>query len=385
MTRFDLILLRLICLVVLIIPGPGYAQDAPLPTCRSVLSAQTYEDRFGPTDFDSANDDCAINWVQNGRLMRLRWSPADHTRFEFIDDGPRVLFAQRPPHLIDIDQDGWLDVAVFSLLGMVNGDYDILRYDPDSAGFDYFGTLNGAQFIREPDGYVVGVGRSSAASSGVDIFNQGSDGFKRAATLYVDAGQPTGPNGAAKCQVTVDGLQMTNPSPTQVTEIFPENPDLISAYCALYDGPTPTGTRLDAESSDPLIVPDGTVFYCQLSGTNKAVTVTRNATGYTYAFGPVDGPPELEMNHPFDQVDVLPDNGAGSSRFGEITFLNGAYRYTVTYGYQLYDDAGQLRDIDETFSRTLVVTEGDDVANPVFKRTCDPIRAADLIAFLDRS
>ena len=82
----------------------------------------------------------------------------------------------------------------------------------------------------------------------------------------------------------------------------------------------------------------------------KAVTVTPDATGYASSFGPVDGPPGLQMSRLFDEVKALPDNGAGPSRFGEITFQNGAYRYTVTYGYALYDDAGQLR---EVLSQTL--------------------------------
>lgn len=91
------------------------------------------------------------------------------------------------------------------------------------------------------------------------------------------------------------------------------------------------------------------------------------------------------MDRTADQVRVVPDNGAGPGRFGEITFENDAYEYTVSYGYELFDDAGDLRDRDETFQRALIVRKVGDFADRVFDETCDPNHAADSIFFLERS
>ena len=113
--------------------------------------------------------------------------------------------------------------------------------------------------------------------------------------------------------------------------------------------------------------------------------MTRDATGYTYSYGPTEGTPELSMVRSLEEVDVLPDNGAGGNRFGHIEFRNDAFLYSVYYSYQLIDDTGTLRDIGETFRRALVVYKDADFANPVFHRVCDPDLAADSIAFLDRS
>ena len=167
--------------------------------------------------------------------------------------------------------------------------------------------------------------------------------------------------------------------------MYPDAPELVARYCKLYEPGTQIGESLADVRVNPTIVPDDTVFYCQLQGTNKAVTVTRDATGYTYSYGPTEGTPELSMVRSLEEVDVLPDNGAGGNRFGHIEFRNDAFLYSVYYLYQLIDDTGTLRDIGETFRRALVVYKDADFTNPVFHRVCDPDLAADSIAFLDRS
>lgn len=367
---------------------PAMAQA--LPTCASVLEQQSYEDQLGPVDYEATRADCTINWVQNGRMLSLDWTAApdfDVVELQDRPDGSQVLATTRQPHLIDIDQDGWLDVAVFTLLGMVNGDYDVFRYDPDSYRFAYFGTMNGSQFTRHADDYVVAVGRSSAAASGVDVFKVSPNGIIPEASLYVDAGLETGLDGAPECRVTVDGETYTNPTHARIGEIYPDAPGLIANFCGLYGGIKIPGTRLMDVPVDPVIVPDGTVFYCQLQGTTKAVTVTFDGAGYRYAFGPQDGPPELILDRPIGQVRVLPDNGAGPSRFGEISFQNGAYEYIVSYGYEVgnFTDSGFESLREETFQRGLIVIQDEDYANPVFDRSCDPDLSYDSIEFLRRS
>lgn len=367
-----------------------------LPTCATVLDGETYENRFGPVDYDKTPADCTINWVQDGHMMTIDWTFRSvfdqhevygESTFVDLPNGRQILVAPNPPHLIDIDQDGWLDIAMFSLIGMVNGDYDFFRYDPEIRRFVGFGSIWGSSFWRHEDGYLVAAGRSSAASSSVEAVRITDDGFIPQFGLYVDAGLQTGPDGAPECLVSVGGQELTNPTPAQIAKAFPEAPELIASYCDLYDGTKTFGTPLIDNRANPAIVPEGTVFYCQLQGSSKAVTVTLDDSGYHYAFGPVGGPPELTIDRPKDQVRVLPDNGAGPSRFGEITFQNGAYEYTVSYGYAHGDftDAGFVSRREETYQRALIVIRDGDYANPVFDRTCDPNLSYDSIEFLRRS
>lgn len=361
-----------------------------LPTCASVLGPESYDDRLGPVRFENPAPDCAINWVQNGQMPGLRWTPSeefDVVELRELPDGTQVLAASRQPHLIDIDQDGWLDVAVFSLLGMVNGDYDFFRYDPELRRFVGFGSIWGSSFWRHDDGYLVAAGRSSAASSSVEAVRITDDGFVPRFGLYVDAGLQTGSDGAPECSVSVDGKTQTNPTPQQIARIFPEAPKLLASYCNFYGSTERSGTHLIDIRANPVIVPDGTVFYCQLQGSSKAVTVTLDDAGYHYTFGPVNGPPELTLDRPADQVRVMPDNGAGPSRFGEVSFQNGDYEYIVSYGYQVGDftETVFVSRREETYQRGLIVIKDDDHANPVFDRNCDPDLSYDSIEFLRRS
>lgn len=383
--------IRRACVLATILGFPVTA--LALPTCPSVLEQQDYDGLLGPVDLETPGADCTINWVQNGQMLSIDWTLSEEYHIVQIDkrpDGTQVLAAPRQPHLIDIDEDGWLDVAVFSLLGMVNGDYNVFRYDPETDDFVLFGIMNGAGFAREPGGYLTSVGRSSAAASGVEIYAVETDGLAPRASLYVDAGLQTGPGGAPECRVVVGDRTIVNPNPAELAQLFPDAPDLIARYCALYSGPGgtgPNGTNLFDLRAEPVIVPDDTVFYCQLQGTAKAVTVTLDDTGYRYAFGPIDGPPELTLDRPTNQVRVLPDNGAGPSRFGEISFQNGDYEYVVSYGYEQgnFTDSGFESLREETFQRTLIVFKSGDHTNPVYNKVCDPDRAADSIFFLDRS
>lgn len=368
-----------ICLLGLSLPGTAQAQDALLPTCPSVLGSLDYEGHFGPVDYD-IQPDCVINSVQNDQLQRIIWRDSgdpDIVELVQTEEDNMVLMASRQPHLIDIDQDGWLDVAVFTLLGMVNGDYDIFRYDPTAERFGYFGTMTGASFRRHEGGYLVATGRSSAAASGVEAFRISNHRLVPEFGLYVDAGLQTGADGAAECRVSIAGQTYVNPDADRMAQIYPQAPNLIAEYCNFYDSDLPSGTRLMDISSNAVIVPDGTIFHCQFTDTGKTVTVTRDTDGYSYAFGPRDGIPELEMHRRFDQVSTLHDDGTGPNRYGEISFMNGEYHYTVYYAYELLGEGSTPLDI----KRGLVVSrDGRDVG---FEHYCSGTAAFDSLALLD--
>jgi len=52
--------------------------------------------------------------------------------------------------------------------------------------------------------------------------------------LYVDAGLPAGPDGVAKCTISIGGATYDSPYITTIVRIFPDAPELIVNYCNLY-------------------------------------------------------------------------------------------------------------------------------------------------------
>ncbi len=359
------------------------AEATPLPACP--VEDDAYSQRFAPFIADGAESSCQLSWIQNNRLFEVVWEPhEDDYEVDFVHRAgfPPLLRAQRPPHLVDVDQDGWADLGVFTLIGMVNGDYDIFRYDPSDDAFAYFGTMNGAYFVRDQD-HLIAIGRSSAAASGVDAYQITGDGPTPAFGLYVDAGRPVGPEERASCAVSVDGTTHENPAVEDFAEIYPTNPDLIFSYCNLYADQGATAVNLVDETVDAQIVPTGTVFHCTLEGGTHAVTITQEDGNYIYSYGPVGGEPELVMERPAEDMVILPDNGAGPTRFGEITFHNGAYEYTTYYSYDL---AGAVQAgspfTSEMFERGLHVVREDNQGEVVFQKTCILATSFDKIAEL---
>lgn len=331
-----------------------------------------YEQEFGPGDHGSAAPDCSINWVRDGRLISVRWTASqDDFEVELRNSpgGGQTLVSSRPPRLIDIDQDGWPDLTVFTLIGMVNGDYDIFRYDPNADRFVPFGSINGASFTREEGGYLVAVGRSSAAASGVDVYRITEPGLLPVMSLYVDAGLPTGPDGTAKCTVSIDGATYDTPDAATIRGIFPDAPDLIMNYCNLYDEGDEHGLNLAAVPTAAGVVPNGTIFYCRLEGGTHTVTLTRQTLGLRYSYGPLDGTPELVLDRAIDEIDVVLPDAAEPLQTGRITFRNGAYAYTVDYGERLSGEPeGTLSGVNGRHG--LRVVKDNNEARPVFQKDC---------------
>ena len=122
---------------------------------------------FGPVDYTSAEPDCAISWVRDGRLISIRWTASQDdfgVELRTSSGGDQLLVSSRPSGVIDVDQAGWLDLTMFTLLEMVSDNYDIFRYDPDTHRFVPFGSMNGASFRCEDGGFLVAVGRGSQRS-----------------------------------------------------------------------------------------------------------------------------------------------------------------------------------------------------------------------------
>ena len=63
---------------------------------------------------------------------------------------------------------------------------------------------------------------------------------------------------------------------------------------------------------------------------------------------------EAALSRTFDQVMVLPNNGAGSIWFDHIKFGNEDCEYPVLYPYERFHKNGDVRDRDETLCVGLI-------------------------------
>ncbi|MDP0926563.1 hypothetical protein Q0601_05235 [Paracoccus onubensis] len=119
------------------------------------------------------------------------------------------------------------------------------------------------------------------------------------------------------------------------------------------------------------------------------MTINQTLKGMRYLYGPMNADAELVLDRALDEVRILPENGAGPSRFGEISFNSGAYTYTAYYSFELFDDRGDLLPSDPdnpypngSFKRGLTVIRDIEAANPVFRKDCLLDHSYDALATL---
>lgn len=364
------------CLTALLFAAATPAQAGP-ETCPSVLPPS---DEI-PVDYLQTQPDCVINWVENNRLQTLVWQQyQDDFAAPILTksvDGSLVMVSREPPSLMDIDADGWSDLAHFTPIGMVNGDYDIFRYNAETSDYTHLRGMNGHTFVREHDGYYVAAGRNGGGATNFQFYKIEDDALAFQFELEVNAGVlPRKP----QC-----GFSTINPADVDASHAYVDARDaanlgqidlqMIQYYCNNYTHPDEPSRGVDlwdiAQTAQ--IVPDGTVFHCTLDGGTHNVTITKDTSSYTYNYGPITGTTELTLTRSANDVKILPDNGAGPSRFGDITFQNGDYAYTAFYSMERFDANNQPLQAsleNDTFTRGLMVTKADDIANPVFQKDC---------------
>lgn len=333
------------------------------------------EPTAGPTYL--TGPDCTISWVERGQLHTVIWRQVQtdfqDSTLEHTVDGP-VLTSSYLPDLIDMDQDGWLDLVTFMRVGMVNGTFAIFFRDPDSGQFKPPERIYGHTLTRDRDGYIVAGSRNGAGQL-LQLYTAVDQTLSFQVEIDPFALPPSGSTDQFSCDISAV-MRGGIADPLPIGKV-PDNPDLLEYYCE----PSPTGERRDVDIGEsPASVdraPTSTVFYCRLEGGTHAVTISQTPTGMRYRYGPLNAEAELVMDRPMDEVHILPENGAGPSRFGEISFDRGAYTYTAYYSFELFNDAGELIQSDpdspypnDSFSRGLTVTRDGDAANPVFKKDC---------------
>lgn len=364
--------------------GPVAADGVGLQTCSSVAAQPSSGGEFGPFFADDTAQVCAINWVQNNRLMRVIWSLSEGDFESPVmrenADGEAVLTSSRPPRLLDVDGDGWLDLTTFTLIGMVNGDYSVFRYDPQAAWFVDFGAMNGHSFMRHESGFYISAARNNAATTNIAFFEERGGKLEQVFVLEVSAYETSENGGRAQCAISTDGVAYRDVfDPAGQTAYLKNYPDMVQSYCDIYrypDAPS-NDVSLSGNAPDLNIVPENTLFYCRLEGGTKGVTVSQDVSGYRYAYGPIGAAPELVLDRAADQVDVLSNALRGQLRVGEMAFENGDFTYVVSHSYdeKEAEDARAFGNQDavfglKSFSRGLRVYRGGVGTEPIFDKVC---------------
>ncbi len=118
-----------------------------------------------------------------------------------------------------------------------------------------------------------------------------------------------------------------------------------------------------------------TVFRCVLEN-GAEVSVFREGARFRYVYGVAGQAPQLELVRERAAVEVMAENGAGPTRFGEVGFVNEGFRYVVYYSYELADP-------DESFRQGLMVSRTETPGEVVFDQICGPGEVTDLIFELE--
>ncbi len=337
---------------------------------------------------DTPTGPCAISWIDNNQLQSITWRliSDDALSANLVQNGDEIrLGSSNLPELMDVDQDGWQDIVTFTPAGMVNGTFDVFFYHPETREFRPSRPLFGHTLERDHDGYVVATSRDGPGQR-LRFFAVEDRDFTLQFEIdpHVLAAAPQGTR--FDCHIsTVIGDDGAEP--------LPDNPALFAYYCDTEPQAERETRNIELIERPAMTdrVPAGTVFYCRLEGNGDAVTISAIPGGLRYAYGPpLKDNPDLVLEHRMDQIDILPENGAGPSRFGQITFTNGPYDYVASYGYELFDSSGELLpslpDIprgNPTFHRSLTVYKDGNIANPVFSKTCLPEHSYDAIWMLE--
>jgi hypothetical protein len=319
----------------------------------------------GPTF--TTGPDCTISWIDNAEMRSLTWQAVtdDYQPATLVQTGKgTTLTSSQLPELIDVDQDGWLDIVTFTSIGMVNGTFDIFLYDPAGGGYRQGRSVSGFALSQDRDGYLVVASKDGPATL-TRFFKADPQGLQFQFEINPYATDPAKPEGGFTCDIRAT---RSDGSAGAAAGVVPENPDLLSYYCD--PQPAPSRARRDTDlTENPATtdrVPGGTLFYCRLEGGTRSVTISETAKGLRYTYGPLRGTPELVLDRAMREVTILP--AKGPDRSGAISFKNAAYTYTVSYGDKMSDAGGAAG--TAKVKRGLVVTKDGNADRPIFAKAC---------------
>lgn len=360
-----------VCLCV--VSTPSIADEVPIQSCNSEFYETGINYRHGP--------DCLLSWVDNNQLQTVVWSQVeeDFQEASLHQDAKAipVLTSSYWPQLVDVDQDGWLDMITFERVGQVNGNFAIFFFDPVTNQFNHANRLGGHTLERDMLGYVVTTGRSGAGWA-FQFYTLAN----RELTILMEV-EPVGLGRSGSQFGEYCEVSLGHQEPSPIDDILASNriPDaeaFLTHYCDIEPNFEESGRRepLQEDRASTDRVPDGTIFYCVLEGSTKAVTIEYAPHSMFYSYGPVGGEAELELGGGHNLVRFRPQIADDGPHSGDITFPNGAYEYIV-YKSNKRSVEGDASASHDAFNGGLVVYKDGDGAAPIFERSCIPERLYD--------
>ncbi|MDQ2067083.1 hypothetical protein Q9295_11905 [Xinfangfangia sp. CPCC 101601] len=314
--------------------------------------------------------DCTISWIEHGRLNTLIWRPVQddfqEASLEIVGDRP-VLTASGLPELIDVDQDGWLDLVTFTPVGMVNGTFGVSLRGANGGSFTAAQQIYGHTLSRDRDGYIVAASRNGPGQlyqlymidAGAFVFQVEIDPFAAAAPGSVDA---------FTCYIN-SARNGGVPQPLPSGKV-PEDKAVLEHYC----DPSANEPRRDVDitvhAASPSYTPTDTVFYCRLEGGTHAVSISQTPKGMRYAYGYLNAKPELILEQTHEDTGLVTEGGGNAARVSAITFGSGPFLYM----------AGTRLDPSSGIAQPGLTVVRAGIAVPIFDKDCLPEHSYDGLA-----
>jgi hypothetical protein len=309
----------------------------------------------------STETDCRRHWVENQEVRFLHWYQGPD-EYSISIEGRTPFFnirSPRPPYLTDLDGDRFADLVFFSLLGMVNGDYEFHRFDPQSGTFEQMGKTTGSSYYINRNGIFVTVARSSCCESGASIHQIIDNNLVPVFQMAIRLQEISTPE--TQCQIFSEG-------PLSRADIERDYADLIEAFCDYYQNTEQAAVKAwEAElPSSHFELPDGTAFFCVLEGGVKAITIEERDQGFAYMFGGVGLAPDLELYRSDNIVAMENADRSIGPLTGSISYKNGDYTYTLHSPRNAFGVVGT----DERLYR--LTAQLEDQEEYIFDQTCQP-------------
>lgn len=365
------------CVLIAFTALPVSAQTSDdIATCADLRQTDNFSIQ-GNINFLTDDFSCSIDWVENGRHRAVIWtSYSDEmvtSAFTYAEPGGDFVKSQRPPMVYDVNQDGSRDLVVFTLLGMVNGQYDVYLFEPETGSYLRPTPIFASEIYHDASGMLVAQSRNGARAF-FDFYEMTDHAITP--VLAIDAQD--------KCQIQARG---TRAPWTGKIEDLPEfmrfDPEMIDYYCNIYDQTEAANVARSSpfEPETPVQnVPRDAIFYCQLENGNAAI-VTSNAqrSVYTYTYGMIDSLPDLELRRERSESTSRSTHDAQSGLIREELVLdNGDYAYVP------YVESRPTPNGPDIKIHGLRVTQLG-VAEPIFDKTCIPEMSFDHLLSQNRS
>ncbi|MFQ6550168.1 lysozyme inhibitor LprI family protein [Aestuariibius sp. 2305UL40-4] len=225
---------------------------------------------------------CRYEWTDFGETFYLDYIPFEDGdqgaswRLSRVGSGIAQTFTgfEYPAWIVDIDGDGWRDVGMLMIAGMVNSTFDMHRFDVDTQRFVSLGELSNWAY-RDVDGLIVSGGRSSCCAWGYEFFALDGNTLVPQFEMSVE---PTDPDGDFCKMSAAPGMLRPHPRYARAPVDTLASEAMLDAYCGHYEEAKFDDLRAREAYQDSAAFWNG-LTYCDRNG-REAATCMASFTGF---------------------------------------------------------------------------------------------------------